>query len=233
MSDAPFFCRNVPVTLTVSGKPDVLFLLPADERDGGREADLLYETGRPFALARFPVEDWNRDLSPWPAAPVYGKEPFAGQGEATLSFILDDLLPALKEKTGGLPVVLGGYSLAGLFALWASTKTDAFFAVNAASPSAWYPGLLPYLDEHPPRCQRLALSLGDKEGRTKHPVMKTVETNLREIYASLSKTMDVTLTFHPGGHFQDADRRTVAGFLALTESEKTGFATLQAPPAGL
>ena len=70
------------------------------------------------------VEDWNRDLSLWEAPPVFGKVPFSGGAEATRNALLP-LLP--EDKT----LLLGGYSLAGLFALWTGYETDRFAGVAA------------------------------------------------------------------------------------------------------
>lgn len=39
---------------------------------------------------------------------------------------------------------LGGYSLAGLFSLWAAYQTNLFAGIAAASPSVWFPGFLDY-----------------------------------------------------------------------------------------
>ena len=52
-------------------------------------------------------------------------------------------------------VVLGGYSLAGLFALWAATRTDTMYGVAAASPSVWFPGWPGYEAAHPIQTQRV------------------------------------------------------------------------------
>ena len=39
-------------------------------------------TDTPFLFAAFEVDDWNKELSPWDAPPVFGKEPFGcGAGE--------------------------------------------------------------------------------------------------------------------------------------------------------
>ena len=45
---------------------------------------------------------------------------------------INSLLPALRERYGDLPAVIGGYSLGGLFSLWAAAQTDSFRAVAAA-----------------------------------------------------------------------------------------------------
>lgn len=45
--------------------------------------------------------------------------------------MLLSLFPALRERFGDLPAVIGGYSLGGLFSLWAAAQTDSFRAVAA------------------------------------------------------------------------------------------------------
>ena len=56
---------------------------------------------------------------------------------------------ALEADYGKLPVILGGYSLGGLFALWSSMQTDRFAAIAAASPSLWIKDWLNYAEAHP------------------------------------------------------------------------------------
>ena len=58
-----------------------------------------------FALAAFAVRDWNRDLSPWEAPPVFGKLPFGGMAEETLSFVLGRLFFSLAPINGRFPAV--------------------------------------------------------------------------------------------------------------------------------
>ena len=61
----------------------------------------------------------------------------------TLRFLTEQVIPTLEQQyplPENVKIILGGYSLAGLFALWASTQTDLFYGVAAASPSVWFPG---------------------------------------------------------------------------------------------
>ncbi len=126
------------VTLYTDDEPQILFLQPVDEHDTelrAGEIEAMRNCALPFALAAFAVKDWNRELSPWAAPPVFGKVPFGGMAEETLSFVLACLLPELRVQLGAdRKLCLGGYSLAGLCALWAATGTDAFSGVAAASP---------------------------------------------------------------------------------------------------
>jgi predicted alpha/beta superfamily hydrolase len=209
------------VTLYTDDVPQILFIQPVDAHDAellDAEIEAMRDCALPFALAAFAVKDWDRDLSPWAAPPVFGKVPFGGMAEETLAFVLDRLLPGLRTRLGAdTKLCLGGYSLAGLFALWAATRTDAFSGVAAASPSVWFPGWLDYVKANPIRAQSVYLSLGDREERAKNPVMATVGDCIREQYALLQSDHDVTLEWNPGNHFQDSEKRTARAFCRIAE----------------
>ena len=91
-----------------------------------------------FLFVAVPVESWNDALSPWEAPAVWGKQGFGGKAGDTLRFLTKQVIPTLKQQyplPENVKIILGGYSLAGLFALWASTQTNLFYGVAAASPS--------------------------------------------------------------------------------------------------
>ena len=219
---------GVAVTLYAEERPELLFLQPVDAYDAtllDREIEALGDVSQPFALAAFQVSDWNRDLSPWEAPPVFGKIPFGGKAEATLAFLTDRLLPQLRERLAfaeNVSLCLGGYSLAGFFALWAATKTDLFSAVAAASPSVWFPGWIEDVKAHPIQAPVVYLSLGDREERTKNPLMATVGDRIRALYALLQRDHRVTLEWNEGNHFQDPDLRTARAFSWTAEEMKNG-----------
>ena len=204
------------VTLYTDDEPQILFIQPVDEHDTellDGEIEAMRDCALPFALAAFEVMDWNRELSPWEAPPVFGKVPFSGMAEATLSFVLDRLLPELRTRFGAdIKFCIGGYSLAGLFALWAATGTDTFSGVAAASPSVWFPGWMDYVKANPIQAKTVYLSLGDREERAKNPIMATVGDCIREQYALLQADHSVTLEWNPGNHFQNSEKRTARAF---------------------
>ena len=104
-------------------QPSHLLIQPVGAQDlsGGLEKEvacLKKMAGEDFLLAAFDIRNWNQELSPWEAPPVWGTEAFGNGAAETLDFILRDLLPELKRRfslSSELPVILGGYSLAGLF----------------------------------------------------------------------------------------------------------------------
>ncbi len=199
-------------------RADTVLLQIVDRRDltnmEAEAKELSDALGRPFLLLCYPVENWNRDLSPWQAPPIFGSEPFSGGADHTLKTITERILPACGEKS----VYLGGYSLAGLFSLWASYQTDRFKGVCAASPSVWYPGWMDFAVSHRPRTERIYLSLGDREEHAKNRVLATVGNCIRTQYAFLSEQgISATLEWNRGNHFQNAEQRTAKGFVWLLE----------------
>ena len=164
-------------------------------------------SGDDFRLLAVKVEQWNNDLSPWKAPAVFGNDDFGAGADDTLSDIL--------RLTGDRPkkYYIGGYSLAGLFALWCAYQTDMFSGVAAASPSVWFPGFLDYMKEHEIRTEKVYLSLGDREERTKNPVMATVGDRIREGYQLLKdRGVECELEWNQGNHFREPDVRTAKAF---------------------
>ena len=177
-----------------------------------------------FLFAAIPVESWNDALSPWEAPAVWGKQGFGGNAEDTLRFLTEQVIPTLKQQFNlpeNIKIILGGYSLAGLFALWASTQTKLFYGVAAASPSVWFPGWMEFEQQHPMQAQHVYLSLGDKEERTKNAVMAVVGNNIRTLHSRLTaRGADCTLEWNSGGHFKDADLRTAKAFRWVMEESR-------------
>ena len=174
-----------------------------------------------FLFAAVPVKNWNDELSPWEAPAVWGKESFGGNAAGTLRFLTEQAIPTLKKQFAlpeNVKIILGGYSLAGLFALWASTQTKLFYGVAAASPSVWFPGWMEFEQQHPIQAQHIYLSLGDREERTKNVVMAAVGDNIRTLHSQLiARGADCTLEWNNGGHFKDADLRTAKAFRWVME----------------
>ena len=199
--------------MTTYGNPDAPFVLiqMVDDHDlEGMEsevAEIRRLTDAPFYLIAIKVKDWNADLSPWPAPAVFGKEDFGSGAAATLNEVLKCCTD--QNKT----YIIGGYSLAGLFALWASYQTDVFQGVAAASPSVWFPGFLEYMKLHSLQTGSVYLSLGDREERARNPVMAAVGDRIREAHELLMEEgIDTILEWNKGNHFKDADLRTARAF---------------------
>ena len=189
----------------------VLQLSAEHEREGMAEELRLIRrlSDVPFVLCLAEVSDWDAQLSPWQAPPAFGKENFAGFGAETLQQITSDILPATQQQYGQLPVCIAGYSLAGLFALWAAAQSDLFQAVAAASPSVWLPGWTDYAEKHPLHAKAVYLSLGDKEDRSRLPLLRTVSDCIHRQDELLEKQgITHILEWNEGNHFRNPELRT-------------------------
>lgn len=199
--------------MTVYGNQDaplVLIQMVDDHDLAGMEsevAEIKRLTDAEFCLIAIRVKNWNKDLSPWPAPAVFGKEDFGDGAAETLAEVLK--ICTDQDKT----YIIGGYSLAGLFALWASYQTDIFEAAAAASPSVWFPGFAEFMKKNMPQTSSVYLSLGDKEEKARNPVMAAVGDRIREAHELLQRQgINTILEWNQGNHFRDADIRTAKAF---------------------
>ena len=165
--------------------------------------------------------DWNHDMSPWYMPSIYSKEKsFSGGADEYLRLLIDGILPKAKEMIEGEPKFIGiaGYSLAGLFAVYAMYKTDVFDRVASMSGSLWFYDFMEYCKRND--CRKLPdkiyFSLGDKEVNTRNPVLKTVQDKtieLSEYFKNLGS--EVIFELNPGNHFTDTVLRSAKGIKAI------------------
>lgn len=199
---------------------DMILLQMVDDHDMGlidREIAHIRELcpKKDFCLQAVKINEWNHDLSPWPATAVFGKEDFAGKAEETLQNLVDGILTDMIRQGKGQKrkLIIGGYSLAGLFALWSAYQTDCFDGVAAASPSIWYPHFTEYMKENTFHAGIAYLSLGDKEERTRNPIMARVGDAIRQGRMILKDAgVDCILEWNKGNHFKNSDLRTARAF---------------------
>lgn len=165
--------------------------------------------------------DWDRDMTPWYCPPIApGDSPCEGGADAYLDLLLTQILPVARERCVGSPafVAIAGYSLGGLFALYATYRCRAFSRVASMSGSLWFPDFVDFATKEPMarEPERLYLSLGDHEARTRNPYLRTVQDNtqrLVDLYRE--RGLDVTFELNPGNHFKQPALRTAKGIAAI------------------
>ena len=224
MSAQTMLIRNRPCRIYGEAHAEYLLLQMTGEHElqsMESEVAAIAQSAHHFLFAAIPVESWNDALSPWEAPAVWGTQGFGGNAMDTLRFLTERGIPTLKQQfrlPENVKIILGGYSLAGLFALWASTQTKLFYGIAAASPSVWFLGWMEFEQRHPIQAQRVYLSLGDREERTRNAVMAVVGDNIRTLHSQLTEcSIDCTLEWNSGGHFKDADMRTAKAFRWMME----------------
>ncbi len=201
------------MTVCKYGNPDsrIVLVQPVGDHDISmieREFEIIEKlTAEEPLLAAVKVDDWNMDLSPWKAPAVFGKEDFGDGAHDTL----DEILSICGDKSK--KYYLGGYSLAGLFSIWAAYQTDVFYGVAAASPSVWFPNFVSYMKQNNVGCHSVYLSLGKSESKTGNSVMATVADCIEECKRILiERNVVCKLEWNEGNHFKNADLRTAKAF---------------------
>ena len=165
--------------------------LPVVMGDGTEVYERCRELGcPPFTLVAIGGLDWNRELSPWECdGTVRDAEPFGGQAAGFLDELLNRIIPKVELSLPQPPAWRGiaGYSLAGLFSLWALWQTDAFSRAASASGSLWFPDFV------------------DRASTTPFDDTRAMETLLVE------RGILTTLELNPGNHFAQTDLRMARG----------------------
>lgn len=168
----------------------------------------------PLVLAEYGEIDWDRDYSPWSAECGNGRK-FSGGADRLLQF-LPKFKAELERRYGSFSgVYLCGYSLGGLFALYAaSCDLCAYSGAASCSGSMWFPGWTEFLKAHPLR-GRVFLSLGGKEKNSPDPLMASVEEKTGEVKRLAERTAQVTFVHEAGGHFSRIPQRICRGITQL------------------
>lgn len=206
---------------------DAVILWGTFPHTGKEEESLLITLSRlcgqkNFTLIAYFVNNWNAEFSPWKAQDSKGNEVFTGKGKETLAWIQDYALRYINHNfEEDIPVFLTGYSLAGLFSLWAFYESNNFTGVACCSGSLWMDGWKDYIiDKSVPSDSLVYLSLGGKEEKTNDPKMATVGDRTREQEQKMKRDSNVKeciLEWNKGGHFADSGKRVAKGICWLLE----------------
>ena len=177
-----------------------------------------------FIFLDIKVNDWSETLTPYkvPDNGIYLRN-LDGKGENHLRFIDDTLIPYIKDYLSKYNIniskyILLGYSLAGLFAVFAGLKSKYINIITSISGSLWYPNLINYINDisFNNNIEFIYLSLGDNEKKTKNEYMKYVEVNtlkLFEAFKSIYK--NVYFEFNKGNHFARSNERVIKALYYL------------------
>ena len=190
------------------------------------EGQKVYEAAQaagclPFTLVAISDLDWNHDMVPWDSPPAFkNAEPCTGGADDYLRLLTEEIIPMAEKEITGAPSWRGivGYSLAGLFALYAIYRTDLFSRVGSMSGTLWFPGIKDYIFSHEPKRQpdHMYFSLGDKESKTRNSILRSVRQNTEEIQAFYqAKGINTVFQLNPGNHYDHASERTAAGMVWL------------------
>lgn len=171
---------------------------------------------KPFHFVSITKLRWDEELSPWAHDPVVSQsDHFTGEAEPYVRCMEKTIIPFIEDQIGLPPYrIIAGYSMGGLFALYAPYVTNLFSAAVSASGSVWYPEFVSYAKSHDflKKPDAIYLSLGDLESRTKNPFLRQTENCMKELNSIYqSKAIDSIFELNPGNHYKDAAYRLAKG----------------------
>lgn len=208
--------RTVEIFSTAEGIAP-LVILNTIQGEGAKIFDKCLELGcKNFTLAAISNLNWNRDLSPWETPEIRNNRHGFGGADEYISELTTSILPEICARLHEKPeyTAIAGYSLAGLFALYAAYKTDVFSRIASVSGSLWFPDFTGFAQSHDfaKTPDNIYLSLGDAEAKTRDKNLAPVQKNT-EFLAGFYKSRGITTTFelNPGSHFTDPTGRTAKG----------------------
>lgn len=208
--------KKITVYPAMAENKPVIYLTTYND-DGGDVYAELQKLGCPdFTLVTVSGLNWEAELSPWAAGNLFKySEMFTGGADTYLQFLTQQVLPQAEAGLNGiLWRGLAGYSLAGLFTVYALYKTDLFSRAASMSGSLWYPGFKDFAPQNT-LCiapQHLYLSLGDKEAHARNQYLKTVQQCTEELAAHYrSLGINTFYELNPGGHYRNIISRSAAG----------------------
>lgn len=170
------------------------------------------------------------DYTPWPlqtseTMPI----DFGGKSEEHLYFITTHVIPFCESEYGFTRSAdkraIGGYSLGGLFSIYAAVNSELFGTVLSCSSSLWYPGFLDYLKEHPFKAAhpKLYMSVGDQEGTTAKNLTADQTLNtlaLKDWIEPRFQAGDFQFTLEEGNHGNNISRRVERAVEWVEENSK-------------
>jgi len=164
-------------------------------------------------LVSIKVDDWLNDLSLWKT------DKYQGNANKTLKSLLD----IVNQAEEGLTIenrYICGYSLGGLFSLYAYLESDLFDGCASVSGSLWYPDFDHYIQSKEIRNGKIYLSLGDTEENTDFKEMRCVGDRTRWLYCYLKEKIEkCTYEVNRGGHFDEVEQRIQKGILWLLQED--------------
>jgi predicted alpha/beta superfamily hydrolase len=161
--------------------------------------------------------DWERELTPWKAPGLKAGE-FAGRAQSFLDILKGDIMVNVESslRISRPKRFIAGVSLSGLFALWASCRTQLFEGVASVSGSFWYDKFTEWFSTQEYSSSRYYFSLGEKEKDGKNLRLAAVEEETAKIMSTLqANEKEVIFEYNEGNHFGPLIERIEKAISAL------------------
>lgn len=173
--------------------------------------------------------NWAQDMAPFCMNALNANSSHLRGGAASfLSALTEAVIPKAEATFLLHPKyrVLCGYSLAGLFALFALYRCSLFSRIGSFSGSLWVPDFKDFCLQNNLKIkpERIYLSLGDQEKKSSHPLLKSIEEKTKETL-SYYRTQGIQCAFelNNGGHDHNVAWRCARGIITLTAKSSRIF----------
>ncbi len=202
-----------------SGRPVII----VNEED---PLDKIYndlKTRYSFTLIRIKDLNWLDDMSPWYCKALFKGDKDCGGNALDHLKKVEMLTSFIRKKFDPCSVFIAGYSLGGLFALYAAINSDLFDGVISASGSFWYPDFIDYARKRKisDKVRYIYFSIGDKEAAVRNKILRKVEENTRLLADHYrSKGIETAFVLNKGNHFQNSKERLNEGITWILERQK-------------
>lgn len=170
-----------------------------------------------FQLVSISGIAWDEVLSPWAEPPIVTPEDkFTGGAKEYSSWLDSTLLPAAREKLPDVgETIIAGYSMGGLFAVYAPYVSKSYDKCICASGSVWFPGFLEFARTTPfeRKPQAVYFSLGNKETHSPIAALQTTRHVMEDLEACYT-SQGILSTFqeNSGNHYTDVPARIAKAF---------------------
>lgn len=198
--------------------------------DNGEEVfhNCLKLSCKDFILVVISNLDWNNDMTPWYAPKLSKKDvDCLGKADDYIAVLTKAIIPKVEEYLTKKEIkikyyAIAGYSLAGLFAVYVTYKTNLFTRVISGSGSFWYPKFVEFVKDHRvnQKITKMYFSLGNRESKVSNAVLKKVLDNTKELERFYhDKGIETLYEENPGNHFQDPAFRMAKGIKWTLDGE--------------
>lgn len=178
-----------------------------------------------FMMAAISNLKWKHDMSPWAIPPISSSDiACTGGADEYLELLTGKIMKEVEKLLLEKPLysALAGYSLGGLFAVYAAYRTNAFKRFASASGSFWFPGITEFVQVHQMAVKpdKIYFSIGDKESDTRNKLLSKVEERtkwLAEWYAQ--QEINTVFVRNSGNHFNQAVIRMAKGICRILEDD--------------
>lgn len=199
-----------------------IIILNTFDEDGEKIWNLSKEYNcKEYILVTISNINWNKEMSPWYMKKLYkNDDDYSGEADKYIKQLETKIIPEIKSIVGDKEMILAGYSLAGLFAIYSLYKINIFNKIISASGSLWYPNFTDYVKENKilNKPEKIYFSLGNKESKTKNEILSKVEDNTKYL-AEFYKNQGIKTIYeeNEGNHFQDVYLRLVKAIKWILE----------------